>query len=472
MFLTFLVSFAVFYPSLFVFYTNDDFFNLKIANVNSIQGFLNFFNLFRGPEGWGLYRPLTTQVFYFITVKFFNLNPLPLHIISFFMFFLLIFLVYKLVLFLSGKEKISIIATFLYAMSATHFGHLYFLSTQELGLGIFVLLSCIFFLKDKTSLSLIFFIMALMSKETAVITPALLFLVYSFNKQSSGKTFDFKKLSTRLLPFIICLFVYLIIRSHWYGFTTGNSYIWDFSPLKAINTSFWYLLWSLNIPEELVNYIAPGLTVNPSIFVYWGTQIVPILILFSIQCVLIAWTLVNVLRERIKTEIKERDLVSVFCIGWFLISLLPVIFLPQHKFTFYLTLPLIGLVFRIAYLLSTSKVGNFFIGLFIILWTITSVLTLRFTVETNWITQGELVAKRVYDYVKKNENSLTGKTIVFYDSADDRSLPFSPTGIVENSLSNNNFFQAYYDGGIKALYGASEETKSTINISSRVFLGY
>ena len=388
---TFVVSFVIFYPSLFAFFTNDDFFLLKISQANNLPSFLNFFNFIKGPDGLGMYRPLTTQVFYFLSWKFFNLHPFPLHIISFIFFFAVTFLVYKLVFELQKNEKVAQISAFLYAVSATHFGNLYYFAVfQELGMTFFVLLSCLLFAKNKRALSFIFFLLALMSKETAVITPILVVIIYFYK----NRKLDFKKLFISLLPFGVCLIIYFIIRFKWYGFATGDSYIWDFSVKKLVNTFFWYLLWSLNIPESLVDFIGPGIKVNANLFLYWSKQITPILIAFFIQGVLLVTLLLKAVFRRIKQNDTETDSVSLFCIGWFLISLLPVVFLPLHKFSFYLTLPLIGLVFRIAYLLVSSKLNNLFIILFLLVWTITSFLTLQFTFQTNWISQGEKVAQK------------------------------------------------------------------------------
>ena len=137
-----LVAFILYFPSLFSFFTHDDFFHLKISQVASIKEFLNFFNLLHAPEGWGFYRPITTQVFYFLGRTVFNLIPFWMHTLSFVVFFLIIFLVYRLALIITKKETVAILTALFYATSATHFGHLYFLGAfQELGLTLFFLVS-------------------------------------------------------------------------------------------------------------------------------------------------------------------------------------------------------------------------------------------------------------------------------------------------------------------------------------------
>jgi hypothetical protein len=322
----------------------------------------------------------------------------------------------------------------------------------------------------------VFFVLALLSKETAVVTPLLLGIIYFYQNFSSVKSINFKKIFVKLAPFIICLFAYFLIRIFSYGFATGNTYIWNFSIKKLINTLFWYLLWALNIPESLIDFVGPGLNVNPTLFTNWGNQIIPILVSFLIQGVLLAIVLVKVLLEKSKKEIKERDWVSVFCIFWFLIGILPVVFLPQHKFSFYLTLPLIGLTFRIAYLLVTSKMNKIFVGIFLLIWTLTSVLTLRFTVQTNWISQSEKVAETARVYFDKNIQNLTGKNIYLVDTAVDSTLPWSPTDTIKTILSNKNFFEVFYPNlAAKINYSGTNnisDTKNVVIIKSDQILGY
>ena len=484
LFLTCLASLAIFYKSLFVFFTNDDFFFLKISNVNGVSEFFNFFNLFKGPDGFGMYRPLTTQVFYFMAQKLLGTNPLYLHVISFLTFFGIIFLVYKLVFelcltHLTKDESIKIanITAFLYAVSATHFGQLYYSSVfQELGVTLFVLLSCLSYVKQKNLLSFAFFILALMSKETAVVTPALLFIIYLFQKFNGGKVANLKKMLLQLFPYLLTLAIYLLLRFCFYGFATGDSYVWDFSIKKFINTTAWYLAWALNLPESLVDFVGPGIKINANLFLYWGKQVTPILISFIIQCILLVIILVKVILEKSDKEKKGRDLVSTFCIAWFALGLLPVVFLPLHKFTFYLTLPLIGLTFRIAYLLVTSKSKNIFVILFLLVWTTTSVLTLRFTYDTNWISQSEIISAKVNSYFVTNKDSLRGKEIYFIDTSKDSNLPWSPTRTVMTILSNKNYFSVFYpDMAEKVNYVTSGKIQANENIKiieSRQFIGY
>src|SRR3972149_317214 len=92
--LIFFSALVLYFPSISTFYTNDDFFHLQISKAANLNEFLNFFNLSSSVSGFPHFRPLTTQVFYLLDWKLFNLNPVGLHIISFLVFFLVIYLVF------------------------------------------------------------------------------------------------------------------------------------------------------------------------------------------------------------------------------------------------------------------------------------------------------------------------------------------------------------------------------------------
>ena len=278
-----------------------------------------------------------------------------------------------------------------------------------------------------------------------------------------------------MFPFVIVLVLYFVFRSYSYGFASGDTYVWDFSLKKIANTIIWYVVWSLNLPEALVDFVGPGLNVNPNLWLYWSKQIMPILILFGLECVFLISLLSKALLIKNQKERLKINIVSVFCIMWFLTSLAPVVFLPFHKFTFYLTLPLIGVVLRISYLLVESKYSNLVICIFLLIWTSLSVLTIQHTINTNWITQGEKISKNIYIFFQANETKMKDKEIIFSDTQKDATLPWSPTGVVKVAISGENFFKVFYpELTDQIVFGYNKNiiiNKSYI-ITSRTFLGY
>jgi hypothetical protein len=467
-----LIALVLFFPSLTNFYTNDDFFHLRISQVSSVKDFFNFFNLMKSPEGWGLYRPLTTQIYYFISSRLFNLNPLPLHVISFITFFGIIFLVAELTMILTKNTNIALLSAILYATSATHFGHLYFLGAyQELGMTLFFLLSVIYFIKFELLkkykyliISLLCFVLALMSKETAVVLPFIMVLIHIYLKFKKEKAYDLKHFLAVLIAFLMLLLIYLYMRFKYYGFAQGDSYLWDFSIKKVLNSIVWYKLWSLNIPETLVDFVGPGLKLNQNLFKYWGREFTLIFSLFAAEVLILFVLVIN----KFKDILKDWK-IYVFSIFWFIFTLVPVLFLPVHKFTYYLTLPIIGIVICISSLLTNFKFKKI-IFIFMIIWISNSFITLKLTRNTNWITQGAKTSKNVFKYFEKNKDKFLNKEIIFYDTKDDKNLPFSPTLIVKTSLSDKNFFEVFFKDIKNVFYLTSEDKVG--NVESRQFIGY
>ena len=473
LFLIFLLSFVIFYPSLFNFYTNDDFFHLKISEVSSLGGFLNFFNIFNASQGNASYRPISTQVFFFIGQFISKINPIWMHIILFILFFGIIYLVYILTKQITKNVKISLLSTFLYAVSSTHFSQLNFLSSQEIWLTFFALSSIVLFIKflekKKYSfyiLSLLTFFLSLLSKESAVVIPFLIILVYSYLKLAKRIDFSINKFFKSSVILFLILFFYLYFHFFKYGLQGGESYIWDFS-FRIFNTLFWYLIWSLNFPEMLVDFIGPGLNVNLGPLIYWKNYLLTIIITNIIFGIIFLFSLINFLKKIGKKEIPF----ILFGVGWFIASLLPVLFLPWHKFVYYLALPLVGITLLISYIAIKSRIKTRFLVILGFLWLIASVVNVSLSSKTSWITQGAITANKVNIYINSKYGQIKDKkTVLFYDTVKDKDLPWSPSEVVKTTLSDNNFFQVFFPQ-ITAYYGETD-VKNPDKIYSRQFLGY
>jgi hypothetical protein len=464
------ISFLIFAPSLFVFFTNDDFYFLNIGRFTGVDDFLSSFNLIKNPDGFGMYRPLGAQVFYWTAWGLFNLNPIGQHAISFAVFFAILYFLNKLIIDLTANKPVALITVFIYAVSATHFAHFYYLATfQELLMTLFVLLTVSAYLRKKTLPGLTYFTLALMSKETAVVTPLLLLLIYYQQKYRGFKSEKLSKTLKKLTPFLLVLGTYMFLRINYYGFATGDSYVWNFNYEKLINTLFWYSLWTLNLPETVLDFVGPGLILNPDLLKYFGDKIIPIFIFFVIQTIFLGSLFLNLLLTLRGQAKKELYRIFVFSMAWFVIALLPVAFLPVHKFSFYLTLPMCGGMMMVGWVLNKYFKNTALIFSFLIVWTTTSVLTVNHTVRTNWITISQAVSFRVLNYFNKNPDLLSNEKITFIDTEEDLPLPWSPADVVKTALSDQNFFYVYFPqmaGSVS--YGTGEGYV----INARQFLGY
>ncbi|RLC31496.1 hypothetical protein DRH13_02960, partial [Candidatus Woesebacteria bacterium] len=316
---------------------------------------------------------------------------------------------------------------------------------------------------------IIFFLLALASKETAVMLPLVLLLVFGFIKLNSGIAISKYRLAIVASSFLVVQLLYLYLRFFLYGLVQGESYIWDFSP-RFINTLFWYGLWSFNLPEMLVDFIGPGLRFNPNLFKFWSKEIIPIFMLFGAVI-----TSISYLAVKVRKKLKKKDFqIIIFSLLWFVLTLIPVLFLPLHKFTFYLTLPLIGIVLPVSYLIEKAKATNSFRLVFASVWIILSFATLQLTVETHWISQGSKVARNAYVYFTQYEKVEEGKKYIeFYDTGEDKELPWSPSELVKVVLSQNNFFEVFFKDEFELLQEENEWLgQDVIRVRARSLLNY
>ncbi len=470
----FLISVLMFFPTLNLFFTHDDFFHLKISSPKNIFEFLKYFDLFSPAVTNSSYRPLSTQLFFFIGKSVFASDPLGMRVVLMLLFTAVNYLVYKISDLLLQNKKAALLAVFFYATSSTHFGRLAFLSTQEIWFALFFLLTIYFSINYITSKSakpyfglVVSFILSLMTKETAIVLPATMLLVYVFLYLSQGKekVVNIKTAIISFIPISLLSLIYLYFHVFVYGLQTGDSYIWDFSP-RVINTLFWYGLWSVNIPEMLVDFIGPGLSVNIGPLVYWSRYLLTTITLAGIFLALVLYSVIRVKKSSLTTTIK------VFTFGslWFVGTLSPVVFLPWHKFSFYLTIPLVGVVLAISYILTNSKIGKPVISLILASWLIGSFANILLLERTSWISQGGKTAKKVYNLLNSKYSYTSKHSILFYDEAEDAGLTWSPTDQLKTVLSNKNFFEVYFPQ--MTVYYQDPGNKDMERIHSRQFFEY
>jgi len=422
-----------FIPAYQNFFTNDDFLHLLISRPQNI---ISLFRIY--PH----FRPITTQLYYSVSQ-----SPQILHLISLIILIIISFQVKQLVVKIGLSQKISDTAWIMYLLSSTHYAHLnYSGAFHELGYTFFIMAACLT-LWSKFWLSPLYFLMALLSKESAVIYPFILILLLI-----SGNLIP---LNIPKFKFVISHFailaIYLLFRFYFFGFASGDTYDWQFSS-KIFNTAFWYGLWALNIPEMWVDFVGPKFHINPNLFKFWFPETIAISGLFIIQSLYIV-------RQFPKFKF------LVFGIAWFVISLGPLLLLPWHKFSFYLTLPLVGVVI----ILSQIKSKMFLITLILL-----SITTYNLALRTNWISRGAETAKRFHQFTRNQKNLLTNKTIIFYDTDEDGELPWSPTKVLKDTLSDNNYFRNFFPS-VSAVYLDRKPGKTGPDqypVYSRQFLGY
>lgn len=446
----FIVTLLLYYPVFSVYFSHDDFFHFKASLTNGTLS--EFVKLFGFPpydeRGYAFYRPIFRESLYNLYYNLFGLSSTPLRVFSFGIHFLNIFLVYHFIQKLLNSKKVSFFVALTFGATAANVGSLYYLAggLQTLGATFFILLTLIIFLNGKVFLSLFPFLLALGSHEIASITPFLLGGLI-FLKTPVGNLP--RVVLKTLWPFFLILGVYLYFDVFKIGFLQQDAqYETIFSLSKILNSLAWYSLWSLGIPEMFIDFIGPGVNVNPNLMKFWAHYVVPILF-FSLT--LVMTTLVSIFLAR-REIVKDKKL--FFFLFWFPLALSPVIFLPLHKSTYYLTpaLPAFWAVVTIVLFKALQVLGAK--GRFALL----SVFTLSFvsltfaSVRLANITypaanRGRIAEKLLLD-TKRTYPNLPRGAVVYYEN--DPGYPFISTDW--GGSSKQASFALNNQDGVQLLY--------------------
>lgn len=453
---------VIFSSCLFNFFSADDWFHLRLILINSWQEFFNFFSFRNTPQSAAFYRPIPTQLFFFIFYKLFGLNSIFYFGLGLTLFGLIILNLIKLLRDLKFNEKIIWIVTFIYGFSASNFSRINFVSSyQELFLGIFVLLALRFYIKKKWWF-LGFFLLALMSKETAIILGGLMLLADWKLKEN-----PFKKIKEFGVIFVISI-LYLFLRFKIFNTVGGDSYIWDFSIKKALNTTMWYGFWSMGIPEFMVDYVGSGLKIVPKFFSDFGIWAK----IFLGEIGILFLSAFGLIILKIKTIWKNLEKI-IWGILFFGISLLPVMFLPWHKFSHALTLPLIGVAIVLVEIYQLNK-NKFLRFLFLMSFLILNLSTIYNLNQRHYsVTRGK-ISQEVFEYFEQNYSKYPeNKSFVFVNDTSPEAKQWGSSKQIAYALSSSDFFKVFYKNkNIKVYYEDLDQQipVDAIKISSKMFL--
>jgi len=393
LFLIFLVVLGIYYPVFSLYFFQDDFFILKMGRADSISSFFEFFS-FSNPHGYLFYRPLTTQVYAFLVRSLFGLQPFYFHLVGFIFFLANIFLVSKIVEKLLRKRSLGFLAGFLYGISAANLGNLSYISNfQEIGAAFFLFLSFWFYLEGR-KIAILFFIFSLLSKENAIIFPLILAIYELFLGNKRWR---------RIFPFFVVLIFYSFFRIS-SGLPNISEYKPVFSPFKILNNYFWYFLWGLGLPEFVVDFVGPGFKIDPRLIIYYRREMQ---IIFGALLFFALLLTGAIIKSR-----KEEKLKEAFFLFLFIIGLLPAILWPWHKFSFYLTFPLLGLIGFLIILLN--NLPRFLVGIAVFLLFVVSFTTIRLYWRTYWaITRAQISRNLIYDLKEKYPEIPKGAILYF-----------------------------------------------------------
>lgn len=440
----FLASFILFAESASYYFFQDDWFVLNWVRSGD---FLSFFTPRTDIIYW---RPISMPLLFFTMDKLFPLNPLAFHLVAFFLFGILIFLVYKLLIALGFDQKLSTLGAFLYGTWPIHYISLSWLSTTSYIIGpIFQILSFLFFIsflktgKVRSYLaSFTIFLLALASSEFTLVLPVIFALYPFFLKEKIQIKY--------ILPFLAVDLAYIFVRFILFPIPAGGDYQLS-ADTKLLNNYLWYILWGFNFPETFKYLIFPSLPRESFkiLLDFWQVTLPAILLLIF---------------STARVALRAIQELKIFLIGlaWFTIGLLPVIFLAKHSYPLYLSFAGIGMILI---LISSFKKAPTYLTLgFIVLWLIASFSTLNFTKDNHWIKNEQAVSRAYVDYVLATHAAPPQNSVFIFKPPN---ITFSENHdivIVEGedtiklALSDQNAMQVIFAGiSIKSIFSSHQQ---------------
>lgn len=472
-----IIGLILFYPSFGVFFSQDDFFHFQLSlNASTWPELLGFFKFIPFEErGVAFYRPISREIFFNLYYSFFGLDSFWARIIQVIILIVNIFIASKIAFELTKNSKVSALTGLFIVTSSINVALLYYLAggIQALVATLFSLTSILLFIKSfiykSTSyyfLSFIFFLLAVCSHEISFITPILLAL-YLFVNSKRNLTSLLSILKV-VFPYISICLVIFSLEVVIIGFSPNEEqYQVTYSLKKILNSFVWYFLWAWGLPEMLIDFVGPGLKLNPSLLKYWGSFYQIIFISFALSISTFTYIIFSLFRKRRSLVLNKILLVSF---AWYIVSTLPVILLPSHKSTYYLALGIPGLAIFISIIL-VSYYSNLKhklpVYIFIISFLALNITSIKLSESTYWAASRGKVAKQIISEVTSMYPTLPKGAIVYFYN--DPNYPFVAKDWGGTSkqanfiLNNDDALQLYYhDPTLKVYYEDLKDLPSGI----------
>jgi hypothetical protein len=461
-------------PGVSMYFHQDDFIHMTYSD--SFIKLLESFNIFQKGD-FPFYRPIPTQVYFFTMRSLFGLNPLGYHLTNFLLFSINIILVYKLAKIFTSSPTAGLLASTFFGINATHIAPLYAPAyCHELFYVMFGTLCIYMYVKDKRLFSLIFYILALMSKETAVVLPGIIAITYMFRDRKK----NFSGLIKTVIPYICILGIYLLGHIIFYGLAKGPSYIVILGK-PTLNILTWYILWALSVPNILIDFVGPGLKINPTFFQVAGNHANIFFISFVGFIVASIVVGVGCYASLTRMESIRRFL---FAICWFVIGLIPLIIFPLHKLGTEQAFSLVGLAIFLGWIytqvMKKSLMNRFIALIGISLYLIHAVNTISMAPKTHWIALSAKQAKLTTDYLKKTYPMLSSGSILYFKNGVIKIPEYGSAkqiyqatgnGAAIGIIYNDQKIQSYFDDA-KPLPITLQKSPQLITLDASKFLGY
>lgn len=371
----------------------------KISLTNgSVEEFIKLLGIHPFAErGIAFYRPLFREVLHNIYFNFFGLNHVPFRILLMGVHFLNISLVFFLIRKIFKKKSLSFFVSLFFGISSANVATLYYIpgGIESSGAMALAMLSFIFYLKFLENgkqkirlLSFFLFALALASHEIIIAAP-LVMAAYR------------PKNLLKLWPFFALAAALLYVDIFKIGLSPAEEqYRAIFDPKKILHSFAWYAAWAFGLPEMLIDFVLPGLKLNPNLMKYWSNYYTVIFFSASLAFLILC------------TRLFFFKKMNIFAVLWFIAAISPVILLPAHKSGHYLIFALPGFWSLIA-LLTFSFPRKIIILLFVLLFTL-QVTSIKLGEKTHWAATRGKIALKLINEIKSAYPSLPKGSAIYF----------------------------------------------------------
>jgi protein O-mannosyl-transferase len=253
------------------------------------------------------YRPFV-YLTYLLEYQFFKLNPFFYYLDNILLHVLTAFAVYFLAVRLTRHRIVSVCAAFLFALHPINAESVLNIAGRSVLLSTFFIVnSFLFFLKSREQkhflvVSLFMFIGALLSKESAVVFPGVLFIYLLLEKKRGAP------LVLPVLPFAVILFIYIVFRQtlgitdvyHWED--AGGLFLGFSSFLRGVITYLRLFIFPVGLYFDRMQIL----------FLEWNAEII------------LTWIAFLSLTGCLWINRRQLSSLFVFCLLWFALELFPV----------------------------------------------------------------------------------------------------------------------------------------------------
>ncbi len=246
-------------PYINTFYAMEDLWFQEVSRINSINEITNLF-LLRW-SGFN-YRPMSTFIPMSINWALFGPNPVTARLLNYCILVLTAILIYMICKLLFAQRVAAFVTAILF-LTHPRISHVFFLSSlQDLLVGFLLLLSLFAYMKCSQEryhfliiISWISYGLALLSKETAVFFPLIIFCYTYLFADVNRSRWPF--ILKGITGFVALASLYLLVRFYFLKITLPQSglYARDFSlfhVLKGYSLFIYYCLYNFKLPQLVI----------------------------------------------------------------------------------------------------------------------------------------------------------------------------------------------------------------------------